>query len=150
MGAVTYPNVKVSEFIGKRMIPLQVQADAKPLATEFKVTWTPTLVVLDYYGKEHHRSVGFLPPEELIPMLLLGMGKVYFDAEQFNAAIVHLDELLVDYPQSAAAPEAVYLRGVSRFKGSHDPRLLKEAYERLKADYPTSEWVKRAQPYSLL
>ncbi len=150
MGAVTYPNAKVSEFISQKMVPLQVQADAKPLATDFKVTWTPTLVVLDYYGKEHHRSVGFLPPEELIPMLLLGMGKIDFDAEQFNAAIVHLDELLVDYPQSASAPEAVYLRGVSRFKGSHDPRLLKEAYERLRADYPNSEWVKRAQPYSLL
>src|SRR6266581_898523 len=106
MGAVTYPNAKVSEFISQKMVPLQVQADAKPLATDFKVTWTPTLVVLDYYGKEHHRSVGFLPPEELIPMLLLGMGKIDFDAEQFNAAIVHLDELLVDYPQSASAPEA--------------------------------------------
>ena len=78
------------------------------------------------------------------------MGKVDFDTEQFNAAIVHFDKLLVDYPQSAAAPEAVYLRGVSRFKGSHDPGLLKETYERLKADYPNSEWVKRAQPYSLL
>jgi hypothetical protein len=30
------------------------------------------------------------------------------------------------------------------------PPLSKEAYEKLKAEYPASEWVKRAQPYSLL
>jgi hypothetical protein len=29
-------------------------------------------------------------------------------------------------------------------------RALKEACEKLKAEYPASEWVKRAQPYSLL
>ncbi len=150
MDAVTYPNDKVSDFIMTRIVPLRVPADSQPLATEFKVTWTPTLVTLDYYGKEHHRTVGFLPPEQLIPSLLLGMAKADFDADQFNDAIFTIDRLLAEFPVSAAAPEAIYLRGVSRFKASHDPKPLKEAYEKLQAEYPGSEWTHRAQPYSLL
>ena len=149
MGAVTYPNEKVAEFVMNRMVPIQVLSDS-PLANEFKVKWTPTIVVLDYYGKEHHRTVGFFSPEEFIPSLILGMGKIDFDTDQFNDAIIHFDALLKDYPQSAAAPEAIYLRGVSRYKASHDAKPLKEAYEKLKADYPASEWARRAEPYGLL
>jgi hypothetical protein len=149
MGAVTYPDQSVAEFVMGRMVPIQVLADS-PLADEFKVKWTPTIAVLDYYGKEHHRTVGFFPPAEFIPSLLLGIGKIDFDTDQFNDAIVQFDRLLGDYPRSKAAPEAIYLRGVSRFKSSHDGAYLKETYERLKAGYPDSEWTQRAEPYSLL
>jgi hypothetical protein len=149
MGAVTYPNEKVADFVMQRMVPLQVGAD-KPFAAEFKVKWTPTIVVLDYFGKEHHRTVGFFPPEEFIPNLLLGMGKLDFDTDRFGDAIQHFDKLLAEYPKSGAAPEAIYLRGVSGYKSTHDAKPLKEAYEKLKTDYPQSEWTMRAQPYSLL
>jgi outer membrane protein assembly factor BamD (BamD/ComL family) len=131
------------------MVPLQVLADS-PLAGDFKVKWTPTIVVLDYYGKEHHRTVGYFPPEEFIPNLLLGMGKADFDTDQFNDAILYFDQLLAMYPKSDASPEAIYLRGVARYKSSHNAAPLKEAYEKLKAEYPASEWTKRAEPYSLL
>jgi hypothetical protein len=149
MGAVTYPDEKVAEFVTNRMVPLQVLSDS-PLAADFKIKWTPTIIVLDYYGKEHHRTVGFFPPEEFIPSMLLGMGKIDFDTEQLDAAIRHFDTILAEYPGSSAAPEAIFLRGVSAYKATHNAALLKEAYEKLKAEYPASEWVKRAQPYSLL
>ena|SRR6266540_1394926 len=150
MGAVSYPNPKVADFVMQRMVPVQVPADAEPLASTFNVTWTPTVLVLDYFGKEHLRSVGFLPPEELIPTLLLGMGKVDLETNDFPDAISHFDELLTQYPRSFVAPEALYLRGVSMYKSSHDAKPLKEAYEMLNRDYPGSEWAKRAQPYTLL
>jgi hypothetical protein len=150
MDAVTYPNEKVIEFFSKKIVGLRAPFDSKPLSTDFSVKWTPTLVVTDWDGKEHNRTVGFLPPEELIPSLLLGMAKCDFDADRFRQAIALLDALLADYPWSSAAPEAVFLRGVSRFKAANDPAPLKEAYEKLRVDYPESEWVKRASPYGLL
>ncbi len=150
MDAVTYPHVKVFDFITSSLVPIRVPADSKPLADDFKLTWTPTLITLDYYGKEHHRTVGFLPPDDLIASLMLGMGKTDFDTGDFNDAVIHFDRVLADFPQSSFAPEAVYLRGVSRFKASHDAVALKQAYEKLTADYPASEWAKRAEPYSLL
>jgi hypothetical protein len=150
MGAVTYPDKHVSQFITENLIPIQVAYNAKPLAGDFNITWTPTILTLDASGKEHHRIVGFLPPQEFIPALLLGIAKAHFDLEHLDQALALLDKILLDYGRSDAAPEAVYLRGVALYKSTHDAKPLKEAYERLEADYPTSEWAKRAAPYRLL
>ncbi|MBW1694879.1 MAG: tetratricopeptide repeat protein [Deltaproteobacteria bacterium] len=150
MDAVTYPDQEVVSFISENMIPLQVLFDAQPLSGDFNVKWTPTLVTLDTEGKEHHRTVGFLAPEELIPSLLLGMAKSYFETDRFGEALSNLERLLEKYSSSDSAAEALYLRGVCRYKSTHDPKPLKEAYEQLVVDYPTSEWTKRAYPYRLL
>lgn len=150
MGAVTYPDPEVINFISENMIPLQVLFDDQPLSVDFKVKWTPTLVTLDTDGIEHHRTLGFLSPEELIPSLLLGIAKSYFETDRFAEALENLERLLDGYPKSDAAAEAIYLRGVSRYKSTNDPKPLKEAYEQLATDYPSSEWTRRAYPYRLL
>jgi tetratricopeptide (TPR) repeat protein len=150
MDAVTYPDAKVIGFISENMIPLRVQFDAQPLSADFKVKWTPTLVTLDSHGTEHHRTVGFLSPEELIPSLLLGIAKTYFEADRFDEALQNFEKLLAEHPKSDSAPEAIYLQGVCRYKSTHDAKPLKEAYEKLSAEYPSSEWTRRAYPYRLL
>jgi hypothetical protein len=150
MDAVTYPDPRVFDFIEKRMIPVRVAFNDQPLATDFNVKWTPTLITLDTQGKEHHRTLGFLSPEELIPSLLLGMAKCHFDLDETEEALKPLNAILQDYPQSDAAPEAVYLRGVSTYKNTRNAAPLKEAYELLKDRYPSSQWTKRAYPYRLL
>ncbi|MFO8240335.1 MAG: tetratricopeptide repeat protein [Dissulfuribacterales bacterium] len=150
MDAVTYPDGKVTRFINDNMIPLQVRFDVQPLSTDFNIKWTPTLITLDAQGKEHHRTVGFLAPEELIPSLLLGMGKSYLEMDQFDEALAKIEKLLSEYPKSHSVPEALYWRGVCRYKATDDTRPLKEAYEQLKAEHASSEWTKRAYPYRLL
>ena len=150
MDAVTYPNEKVIEFMNANLVAIKVPSDSKPLADDFNVRWTPTLIVLDSSGKEHSRTVGFLPPEELIPSLLLGIAKTRFDTDQFPETIESLERLVLEYPKSGSAPEAIFLRGVAGFKATHVAAMLKGAHERLKAEYPDSEWAKRAEPYGLL
>lgn len=150
MGAVTYPDESVVEFVVENLIPLQVKSNAQPMATDFNVKWTPTLITLDPDGKEHHRTVGFLPPEELVPSLLLGIAKCHFDRERFDEALRALNRLVERYPKSDAAPEAIYLRGVSLYKSTHNPKPLREAYEKLQQEYPSSQWTKRAYPYRLI
>jgi hypothetical protein len=150
MDAVTYPQPAVVTFINESIIPVRVRFDAQPLATQFNVQWTPTLVTVGGDGKEHHRTVGFLPPEELIPSLLLGAAKCAFDAGDMAPAVKNLERLLAAYPKAGCAPEAVYLHGVAQFKTAHDPKPLKEAYEKLHTVYPGTEWERRASPYRLL
>jgi tetratricopeptide (TPR) repeat protein len=150
MDAVTYPDAQVIQFVETNVVPVRLAFDAKPESDDFKVKWTPTLIVLDTEGEEHHRTTGFLGPEELIPMIMLGMGKIKFDREVFSEALDDLNKLLEQYPKSDSAPEAIYYRGVSGYKHTHDAEPLKEAYERLQGDYPSSEWAKRAAPYRLL
>ncbi len=150
MDAVTYPEEKVINFIRDHVIPLRVAFDHKPLASDFNVKWTPTLITVDSDGREHFRTVGFLPADDLIASILLGHGKTHFEREEFDTAIAVFDKLLNSYPKSSYAPEAIYLRGVSQYKSTHDAKPLKSAYEKLSAEYPTDEWTKRAYPYRLL
>lgn len=150
MDAVTFPHSAVANFLTDRVVPLRSPVGAKTLAADFRVVWTPTLIVLDYYGKEHQRTLGYLPPDEMVASLLLGIGKVGLDNDQFNEAVMQFNTLLNGYPRSAAAPEAVYLRGVARYKSSHAASALKEAYRQLQADYPANEWALRAEPFALL
>ena len=107
MGAVTYPNDKVVKFVDYNFIPVQIEASNTALMNEFKVSWTPTLIVLDADGNEVQRVVGFLEPEEFISTFRVAKGKYYFDAEQHPEAQGMFDEALRDYPDSAAAAEAV-------------------------------------------
>ena len=136
MDAVTYPNEKVSDFINKNVIPLRVPSDQQPLSTDFNVQWTPALMIIDHNGKEHHRTVGFMGVEELIPSILLGIGNAYFNNAQFQEALDCYDKILNQYPASDSTQEAIFQTGVSRYKSTNNPMPLKEAYEKLNDEYP--------------
>jgi len=150
MDTVSYPNPKVIDFFSKHLIPVRVLINSKPLPQKFRVQWTPTLVLLDEEGEEHHRTVGFLAPEELLPSLMLGIGKSYFDRELFTESEQILGQLLKEYSRSDAAPETTYYLGVSRYKRTHSPGELKKTVEALQKNFPESEWAKRASVYQLL
>jgi thioredoxin-related protein len=148
MDAVTYSNKAVIDFINANMIPVRVPHDQRPLAEEFKVKWTPTLITLDVDGTEKHRTVGFLPPEELIPSLMVGIGKGNLERSEFAQAIDRFQELISKYPKSSFAPEAVFFLGVAQYQSTHDPKFLRKIYDTLASKYPQSDWTKRASPYS--
>jgi tetratricopeptide (TPR) repeat protein len=150
MDAVTYPAPEVIDFISTCLIALRVPADNKKLMTRFNISWTPTLLVLDGHGKVHRRTVGFLPPAELLPSLQLGIAQYHFELERFAEALTCLEQMLADYPNSKAVPEAVFLKGACSYKYTHNTGLLKETYARLSTAYPQSEWTQRAEPYGLL
>jgi tetratricopeptide (TPR) repeat protein len=146
MDADTYPDRNVTEFITEHIVPLRILFGAVPLSRNFKVKWTPTLIVLDISGKEHYRIVGFTTAEEIIPTLLLGIAKTYFELDQLDQAIRNLDKIISEHPKSDQAPEATYLRGVSGYKSTHNRNHLKQAYEKLRDGYPQTERAKRALP----
>ncbi|MBI5249537.1 MAG: tetratricopeptide repeat protein [Desulfomonile tiedjei] len=146
MDAVTYPNQAVTQFVQNNLIAVRVRND-QPLADLFKVKWTPTLVLVDPEGKEVYRNVGFLPPDNLVPALMLGIGKLELQHGNYDKAIPHFDRVASKFPQSEEAPEAIYFMGVSRFKMNSDLKMMKETYNRLEATYPNSSWTRKAQPY---
>lgn len=150
MDAVTYPDPAVIDFMSDALIALRVPSDSKPLSDDFNVKWTPTLITLGPDGQDHHRTVGFLEPKELIARLLLGEGKYFFDNDEFPEALKVLERILADYRNTDAVQEAIYLRGVSQYKNTGDPLPLKAAYETLSRDFPKGEWTKRAYPYRLI
>ncbi|MEJ2717127.1 MAG: hypothetical protein P8182_08300 [Deltaproteobacteria bacterium] len=119
MDAVTYPDPKTVQFVLESLIPLGVDVSGgRDLALKFQIKYTPTTVLLDDDGKEHYRSVGFEPPQEYIPSLMLGIGKSYFDNNRFNKALSVFRRLLAEYPSSKAASTAAGLRDACLKKGA--------------------------------
>jgi len=149
MDAVTYPNQEVIDHVEQNSIPVRIPFDS-PLAAEFVVKWTPNLLCVDVQKRIHHRVIGFLPPEEVIPAVSVGIGKTFMGNSDLGRALHVLDQVLTTHSQSHAAPEALYFSGVCRYKQTHDGGPLKEVYEKLKDNYPNSEWAQRALPYRLL
>jgi thioredoxin-related protein len=147
MDAVTYPNEGVVQFVNGNVIPVRILYNHQPLSSQFKVKWTPTLILLDAEGNEVYRNEGFLPPDSLIPALILGIGKLELQRGDYTKATSHFSNIVSKYSESEEAPEAVYFLGVARFKTTHDLKAMKEAYENLKGKYPNNSWTRKAQPY---
>jgi hypothetical protein len=147
MDAVTYPNTVVAKYVNENVVPLRIGNEEQPYADRFKVKWTPRLFILDAEGGSHHDAMGFFPPDELVPFLKLGLAKQAFNSDRLDEAAETLDHLLLESSGSGSAPEAVFLRGVSRFKKTHEKAYLKDVYRILKFDYPQSSWARRGFPY---
>lgn len=147
MDAVTYPDERVIEFISQHIVPMRVHIGSEPLPQRFNVQWTPTFVLLNADGQEQHRTVGWHSPEELLASLLVGIAKSSLNAGDLAHAASTLERVLNDYPEADAAPEAQYLHGVVKYKVTDDLNALKEMQALLRANYPSSEWTKRASVY---
>ena len=95
-------------------------------------------------GTERHRSVGFVGADDLLAQLQLGLAKGAFSRGEFKDAESAFRAVVERYPQSDAAPEALYWQHVSAYKATGDGNHLKQALTALRAKYPQSEWTKKA------
>ena len=153
MNTGPYSDPAVIEFINGNFVPVRTEcfwAHPTELMRRFGIQWTPTFLIHDTDGKEHHRFVGYVPVDDLLAHLWLGRAKILYDTDRFGEAIPLFETVLSRHPGAGAAPEAAFLRGVSGFKSTHDPKELRKTYDLLTARYPDSEWARRAEPYSLI
>ncbi|HTY25559.1 MAG TPA: thioredoxin fold domain-containing protein [Desulfomonilaceae bacterium] len=119
MDTVTYPDPKTAEFVNRFMIPFRANTQSHAnLAGRYGIQYTPTIITLDGEGKEHYRTVGFLPAQEFIPALMLGIGKAYFSQNLIKKALTMLDKLLAEFPGSKVATEANTLKQACLSRGT--------------------------------
>jgi TolA-binding protein len=96
---------------------------------------------MDPEGKERFRIEGYLPKSEFRAQLELGLARIAFMHKQWAEAERRYAEVAERYPETVAAPEAVYWRGVSRYKGTNDHTALGEVAKELKEKYRESVWT---------
>jgi thioredoxin-related protein len=119
MDTVTYPDAGTVDLINDNLIAIRVHvASESALANRFTIRYTPTIVTLDEDGVEQQRTVGFLPPSEFIPALLLGIGKSHYAHNRFTMSSRVLSRLMANYPQSQWAREAENLKRASDKRSS--------------------------------
>jgi tetratricopeptide (TPR) repeat protein len=114
----------------------------------FGVNWTPTILLIDPDGKERHRIEGFLPPADFAAQLLLGLGHSAFTRGDFDEAERRFEQVLRERPDSDAAAEAQYWRGVARYKRSGDAKELADVHDAFQRRYGDSPWAKKASVWA--
>ena len=126
-------------------IHVRDNADAwKKVGGELGVQWTPTVLILDPSGVERHRIEGFLPTEDFLAQLTLGLAKSAFGRNDFGEAERWFKQVVDSYPDSESAAEALYWTGVSRYKGNNDATALGETARAFTERYQNSSWAKKA------
>jgi hypothetical protein len=130
-------------------VPLEAHIKEHPVYFHrFGVVWTPTVLILDSDGTERLRVEGYLPRDEFRAHLEIGLARVAFMQKQWADAERRYAKIVERYPDSKVAPEAVYWRGVSRYKQTNDHTVLGEVPEQLKEKYADSVWTLKASVWS--
>ncbi|HEX2329908.1 MAG TPA: tetratricopeptide repeat protein [Candidatus Angelobacter sp.] len=149
MEAESYADPQLSSFIDQNYVPLSVHIKENPAGFHrFDAVWTPTALVLDENGKERYRIEGYLPKDEFAAQLLLGLARVSFMQKKWSDAEKLYAEVLEKYPNTKAAPDAVYWKAVSQYKATNDHHVLGEVRKTLEQRYPGSVAAKKAIPWA--
>jgi hypothetical protein len=123
-------------------VPLEAHIKEHPVYFHrFDVAWTPTVLIMDPNGVERFRIDGYLPKDEFRPQLELGLARVAFMDKDWDDAERRFAAVLDRYPNSKAAPEALYWKGVSQYKGTNDHAVLGQLPGEFRQKYPNSIWA---------
>jgi hypothetical protein len=148
---VTWVDDKVSKVVGDWFIPLRINKEKQEdMFQKNLVSWTPTTAVLDADGREHFRFTGFLSPAELCARIILDGAKVELMLKNYELAVKCLNEVIDNYQGTVAVPEAIFYFGVVNHVWREEPKFLREALDRLRGEFPNSEWTLKATPYEAI
>jgi hypothetical protein len=144
-----YSDPRVVDFVTRHFVPVRVhvkhnaEAFAR-LGERFNAQWTPTILIVDSSGAERHRIEGFLPVDDFLSQLSLGLAKAAFARKDHASAERLYREVADRFPATEAAPEAQYWAGVSRYRATNDAAALKETAQAFDKRYQDSTWAKKA------
>lgn len=113
----------------------------------FDALWTPTILVMDSEGVEQSRIEGYLPKNLFRARLEMALARVAFMHKKWSDAEKAYADVAEDHADTAAAPEAIYWRGVSHYKTTNDHTVLGEVAAELNQKYPDSEWTLKSLPW---
>ena len=144
-----WPDERIVRLVEEEFVPVRVHvreqaSDFQQLGERYGAQWTPTMLVLDPDGSERHRVEGFLPADDLLAQLQLGLGQVALKRGDWQVAERRFSGVADAFPEGDAAPEAVYWAGVSRYKATDDGGVLGATARRLDERYADSSWAKKA------
>ena len=140
-----YPHPEVASLISLAFIPARAHVKENSAAFErFRTQWTPTVVILDPDGIERYRFEGYLPPDDFMAALELGLGHAAFGQKNWSEAEQRFRAVVDRFPSVDAAPEALYWAGVSRYKRTSDAAALADTARQFKERYAGTSWAKKS------
>ena len=148
---MTWVDEKVSKVVSDWFVPLKIHKEKQEdMFQKNLVSWTPTIAVLDGDGREHFRFTGFLSPAELCARIILDGAKTELMLKNYELVAKCLNEVIDNYQGTFAVPEAIFYLGVVNHIWREEPKFLRKALDRLREEFPDSEWTLRAMPYEAI
>lgn len=108
----------------------------------FGAQWTPTILIMDRDANERHRIEGFLPAEDYLAQVQLGLAHAARARGDFDDAERRYRELSAG--EGDVAAESLYWAGVSRYKSTNDANALGETAQAFDTRFTDSAWAKKA------
>jgi TolA-binding protein len=144
-----YADPQVARYLSEHLETVRVHVrdqkdEYKRLSERYNAQWTPTVLILDADGEERHRIEGFLPADDFLSQIALGLAKSAFQRKDYGDAERRYREIVDRFPSSEAAPEALYWAGVSNYKATGDPSALRATTTAVGQGYPETAWAKKA------
>lgn len=144
-----YPDERIARIITENFIPARVHvkdqaADFQRFGERYNAQWTPTTLFLDPDGVERHRIEGFLPNDDFLGQLMVGLGHLAFRRGDYAASERWFQKVVDSLPKTDAAAEAQYWAGVSRYKATNDGAALGATAKAFTERYQDSSWAKKA------
>jgi TolA-binding protein len=144
-----YADPQVARYLSEHLETVRVHVrdqkdEYKRLSERYNAQWTPTVLILDADGQERHRIEGFLPTDDFLPQIALGLAKSAFQRQDYDEAERRYREIVDRFPSSDAAPEALYWAGVSKYKATGDPSALGATATAFGQRYQDTAWAKKA------
>ena len=134
----------VANEIGANVVPFRANVlTERDLSKKHRVPWTPTFLFLDADGLEHHRFIGYLPPDEFSAQIHLAGARAAFNRGQWEDAARRYAHIAEKFPTTDAAPESVYWIGVCDFKRTKNVERIHEQCRETARRYPNHIWGKK-------
>lgn len=74
-----YPDARIESLIKNKFIPVKIHIKEPPKTFErFGAQWTPTMQILDPDSTKRHQIEGFLPADDFLSQLKLGLAHSAF------------------------------------------------------------------------
>ena len=144
-----WPDERVVRFVNQHFLPARVHVKDNPeefrrYGERYSALWTPTILELDADSVERHRVEGFLPADDFLAQLMLGLAHMAFKQERWADAERRFREIVERLPHTDAAAEALYWAGVAPYKATGDGASLKDTARAFTQRYQDSTWAKKA------
>ena len=134
----------MAQFITSNFVPVRAHIkEQQDVFERFGAQWTPTVLIVDPPKTERHRFEGFLPKEDYLAQLRLGLAHAARARGEFDDAEKRYREV-VDSGSDDVAAEALYWAGVSQYKSTNEASALADTAKAFQSRFTDSAWAKKS------
>ena len=147
--ALTYQEPSVRDFLAETFVCIKFNTKEpsewfRKLNGTFAHQWHPDIAVLDARLTDLRRVIGYLPPEDFLAQLQLGLGLWHLHHARPGDALALFDAIAAERSETGAAPEALYWAGVAAYRAGGGLAALEVKWTTLRERYGRSDWALRA------